>query len=574
MLATFRHFLRDLWVLARPYWFSEEKWGARGLLALIVALNLGMVGIMVLLNQWNNAFYNTLQDKDLEGFYQQLLVFTGLAGAFILVAVYRLYLNQMLQIRWRRWLTERYLDEWIAHRTYYRLQLTDRETDNPDQRIADDLSLFVDKTLSLTLGLLSAVVTLVSFVVILWGLSGMFSFSLGGREIVVPGYMVWVALVYAIIGTWLTHLIGRPLVGLNFNQQKFEANFRFSLVRVRENAEAIALYRGEAGEIGNLRLRFSDVWRNWWEIMKRQKKLTWFNAGYNQIANIFPILVAAPRYFSGAIQLGGLMQTASAFGQVQDALSWFVNAYAQLAEWKATVDRLTTFHRAMQNAAAHSADGIRAAAGAGTGLAAHAVALKLPDGRALAEPFDLAIPAGAPLLVTGPSGAGKSTLFRAFAGIWPFGHGAVTQPGGGLLFLPQKPYLPIGRLRDALAYPAAADAFTEAALREALTVVGLPALAGRLEEEQHWAQVLSGGEQQRVAFARALLQAPGWLFLDEATSALDEPSESALYRLLAERLPQTTVVSIGHRSSLAAFHPRRLIFAPHPGAPATLAYTA
>jgi putative ATP-binding cassette transporter len=573
MLATSRQFLRDLWVLARPYWFSEEKWGARGLLAIIVALNLGMVGIMVLLNQWNNAFYNTLQDKDLEGFYQQLLVFTGLAGAFILVAVYRLYLNQMLQIRWRRWLTERYLDEWIAHRTYYRLQLTDRETDNPDQRIADDLSLFVERTLSLTLGLLSAVVTLVSFVVILWGLSGMFSFNLGGHEIVVPGYMVWVALVYAIVGTWLTHLIGRPLVGLNFNQQKYEANFRFSLVRVRENAEAIALYRGEAGEIGNLRLRFSDVWRNWWEIMKRQKKLTWFNAGYNQIANIFPILVAAPRFFSGAIPLGGLMQTASAFGQVQDSLSWFVNAYAQLAEWKATVDRLTTFHHAMQNAAAHSADGVSATAGAGTDLAAHDVALALPDGRALAAPITLVIPAGAPLLVTGPSGAGKSTLFRAFAGIWPFGKGTVTQPGGGLLFLPQKPYLPIGRLREALAYPAAADAFTESALREALAAVGLPALAGRLEEEQHWAQVLSGGEQQRVAFARAFLQAPDWLFLDEATSALDEASESALYGLLAQRLPRTTVVSIGHRSSLAAFHPRRLVFQPHTAAPATLAYT-
>ncbi|MGH8620127.1 MAG: ABC transporter ATP-binding protein/permease [Burkholderiales bacterium] len=573
MLATSRQFLHDLWVLARPYWFSEEKWGARGLLAIIVALNLGMVGIMVLLNQWNNAFYNTLQDKDLEGFYQQLLVFTGLAGAFILVAVYRLYLNQMLQIRWRRWLTERYLDEWIAHRTYYRLQLTDRETDNPDQRIADDLSLFVERTLSLSLGLLSAVVTLVSFVVILWGLSGMFSFNLGGREIVVPGYMVWVALVYAIIGTWLTHLIGRPLVGLNFNQQKYEANFRFSLVRVRENAEAIALYRGESGEIGNLRLRFSDVWRNWWEIMKRQKKLTWFNAGYNQIANIFPILVAAPRYFSGAIQLGGLMQTASAFGQVQDALSWFVNAYAQLAEWKATVDRLTTFHNAMRNAAAHQGDGVKAAAGDGAGLAAQDVALALPDGRALAEPFTLAIPPGTPLLVTGPSGAGKSTLFRAFAGIWPFGRGTVTQPRGSILFLPQKPYLPIGRLRDALAYPAAADAFTESALSEALAAVGLPALVARLEEEQHWTQVLSGGEQQRVAFARALLQAPDWLFLDEATSALDEASEGALYRLLAARLPHTTVVSIGHRSSLAALHPRRLAFEPHAGAPAVLAYT-
>ncbi len=572
MLVKFRSFLRDLWVLARPYWFSEEKWQARGLLAVIVGLNLGMVGIMVLLNQWNNAFYNTLQDKDLEGFYQQLLVFTGLAGAFILIAVYRLYLNQMLQIRWRRWLTERYLGEWIGNRTYYRIQLTDRETDNPDQRIAEDLALFVERTLSLTLGLLSAVVTLVSFVVILWGLSGMFSFNVGGHEITIRGYMVWVALGYAIVGTWLTHLIGRPLIRLNFDQQKFEANFRFSLVRFRENAEAIALYRGEPGELEHLRVRFSDVWRNWWEIMKRQKKLTWFNAGYNQIANIFPILVAAPRYFSGAIQLGGLMQTASAFGQVQDSLSWFVNAYSQLAEWKATVERLTTFHNATRTAAARQDEGVKASPGGSGALTARSVALTLPDGRALAEPFDFVLEPGKPLLVNGPSGSGKSTLFRAFAGIWPFGSGKVDQPRGHLLFLPQKPYLPIGPLRDALAYPSEPGAYDAPALRAALADVGLPQLAARLDEEQHWAQVLSGGEQQRVAFARALLQRPDWLFLDEATSALDEPSESALYRLLAERLPGTTVVSIGHRSSLAAFHPRRLVFEPQASGIARLAF--
>ena len=330
-------FLPDLWALTKPFGFSEERWAARGLLAVIVALNLGLVYISVLLNQWNNDFYNTLQNMDKDGFFHQIAKFGVIATAYIIVAVYQLYLNQMLQIRWRRWLTGRYLADWIGERTYYRLQLTDRGTDNPDQRIADDLAAFCDKTLNLTLGLMSSVVTLISFVTILWGLSGTLTFPLNGSEISIPGYMVWVALVYAIVGTVLIHVIGWPLIGLNFNQQKFEANFRFSLIRFRENAESIALYAGEPGEIRSLNHRFADVVANWWAIMKRQKLLTWFRSGYNQIAIIFPFVVAAPRYFAGSIQLGGLMQTASAFNQVQDALSWFVNAYTQLAEWRATV---------------------------------------------------------------------------------------------------------------------------------------------------------------------------------------------------------------------------------------------
>jgi putative ATP-binding cassette transporter len=561
MLNNTKTFLADLWVLTKPFWWSEERWAARGLLAVIVALNLGLVYVNVLINQWNNDFYNTLQQMDKDGFFHQLLRFSGLAAAYIVIAVYQLYLNQMLQIRWRRWLTGRYLADWIGARVYYRLQLTDRGTDNPDQRIADDLAGFCDRTLNLTLGFLSSLVTLLSFISILWTLSGTMSFTLNGAHIDIPGYMVWVALAYSLGGTLLIHFIGRPLIGLNFNQQKFEANFRFSLVRFRENAEAIALYAGEAAETRRLMHGFGDVVSNWWAIMKRQKTLMWFRSGYNQVALIFPFLVAAPRYFSKSIQLGGLMQTASAFGQVQDALSWFVNAYTQIAEWKATVDRLIGFrnasHRAQEEA--QSGAGVAAASAESVEVVARDVRIDLPQGQPLLAPLNLVLKPGESVLVTGPSGAGKSTLFRAFAGIWPFGQGTVFMPRGArVLFLPQKPYLTIGSLREQLCYPATVGKVDDDELRSVLEQCGLGHLAHRLDEEQHWAQQLSGGEQQRVAFARALVQKPDWLFMDEATSALDEASESQLYRLLGSKLPRLTVISIGHRSSLGQFHQRRL----------------
>jgi vitamin B12/bleomycin/antimicrobial peptide transport system ATP-binding/permease protein len=562
VLDKTKTFLADLWALTKPFWWSEERWAARGLLAAIVALNLGLVYVNVLINQWNNDFYNTLQQMDKDGFFHQLLRFSGLAAAYIVVAVYQLYLNQMLQIRWRRWLTGRYLADWIGARVYYRLQLTDSGTDNPDQRIADDLAGFCDRTLNLSLGFLTSLVTLVSFVSILWALSGTMSFALDGAQIHIPGYMVWVALVYALAGTLFIHFIGRPLIGLNFNQQKFEANFRFSLVRFRENAEAIALYAGEATETRRLMHGFGDVVANWWAIMRRQKTLVWFRAGYNQTALIFPFLVAAPRFFSGAIKLGGLMQTASAFGQVQDALSWFVNAYTQIAEWKATVDRLTGFraacHRAQQDA--QSGAGVALGSAEGAELVAQAVRIDLPQGQPLLAPLDLVLKPGESVLVTGPSGAGKSTLFRALAGIWPFGQGTVGMPRRArVLFLPQKPYLTIGSLREQLCYPAGIGTASDGELRGVLKECSLDHLIERLDEEEHWAQQLSGGEQQRVAFARALMQKPDWLFMDEATSALDEASEAQLYRLLRSKLPRSTVISIGHRSSLAQFHQRRLL---------------
>jgi putative ATP-binding cassette transporter len=456
-------------------------------------------------------------------------------------------------------MTERYLADWLEDRAYYRLQLLDKGTDNPDQRIADDLNIFVDLTLSLALGLLSAVVTLVSFVGILWSISG--ALSVLGIEI--PGYMVWVALLYAIAGTWLTHLIGRPLVRIGFDQQRFEANFRFSLVRLRENAEGVALYRGEAGELANFRARFADVIAIWWTKMLKQKQLGWFQSFYGQVAIIFPFVVASPRFFSGAMPLGGIFQIASAFGQVQGALSWFINVYASYANWKATVERLTGFAEALGRAREEAArlDGDREE-GEPRVLALDRLALGLPQGQPLLAPTTLQLREGEPVLLTGPSGAGKSTLFRAIAGIWPYWKGRILLPKGAtLLFLPQRPYLPIGTLKYATAYPADAAAIPDEAVREALASVGLAKLADDLGRDENWAQLLSGGEQQRLAIARALINKPDWLFMDEPTAALPDDAQAALYRLLKERLPATTLVSIGHRAELAEFHSRQLAWA-------------
>jgi vitamin B12/bleomycin/antimicrobial peptide transport system ATP-binding/permease protein len=579
-MTNMRELLRDAWAIARPYWFSEDRWAGRALLVAVIALNLGIVAINVMLNKWNLAFYNALQDKNYEIFLQQLLRFTWLAGSFIVVAVYELYLNQMLQIRWRRWLTDRYLTAWLEGGSYYRMQLVAGETDNPDQRIAEDVRLFIagasgtGGTLGLAIGGMRAVVTLVSFVTILWGLSG--AFTLPWIGLTIPAYMVWAALLYAIVGTWLTDLIGRPLVRLNFNQQRYEADFRFNLVRFRENTEGVALYRGEADELRGFRERFAAVVNNWWGIMRQRKRLTGFQSGFAQIAIIFPFVVAAPRYFRGEIQLGGLVQTASAFGQVQDALSYIVSSYTELAEWRAVVERLAGFGRAIERAHAEAAvEGIRRTEKDGAALALKDVDLLLPGGRPLMQGVDLTFRRGDNALISGPTGSGKSTLFRAIAGIWPFGRGEISMPAHGrVLFLPQKPYLPIGTLREVVSYPNLPGAVDDAVLRETLEAVGLPEMAGRLDESAHWALRLSPGEQQRIAFARALVQKPDWLFLDEATSAVDELGEARLYTLLRDRLPNTTLLSVGHRSSLRSFHTRQLVLTPNGLEPATLAEVA
>ncbi|PWC34532.1 ABC transporter ATP-binding protein [Azospirillum sp. TSO35-2] len=562
-MSAARAFLADVWRLTKPYWFSDEKWAARGLLAAIIGLNLGAVFMEVWFTQINADIFNALQDKDEGAFVHALLMFGGLALVFIAVAVYRLYLNQMLQIRWRRWLTERYLGDWLENQTYYRLNFANTGTDNPDQRIAEDLRSFVQLTLSLSLGFLTNIVSLVSFLAILWSLSG--SVTIPGLGIDLPGYMVWVALVYAVAGTWITHRIGKPLARLSFDQQRYEADFRFALVRLRENAESVALQQGEAQEARGFNDRFARVVANWWALMRTQKRLVWFTSGYGQVAVIFPLLVAAPRYFSGALPLGSLMQTSQAFGQVQSALSWFIDAYVNLADWHATTSRLTGFHHAVAavRAANRAHAGVERTEAADGALTLDGLALTLPNGGTPLVRADLTVGAGERVLITGPSGSGKSTLLRAIAGIWPFGRGRVRLPAGGTngpgaMVLPQKPYLPIGSLHAAVTYPAAPQAFDADTVRAVLDAVGMAGFADRLHEEDHWTQRLSGGEQQRVAIARALLHKPDWLYLDEATSACDPETEERLYGLLRDRLPGTTLVSVGHRSSLAAFHDRKL----------------
>lgn len=546
---------RAFWALCKPYWTSEQKWAALGLLAVVIGLNLGLVYFDVLFNTWYKTFYDTLQNKDWDGFIQAFYYFGLLATGYIVVAVYMVYLRQLLQIRWRTWMTEQYLQRWLGSRSYYLLPLTGNGADNPDQRIAEDLRRFVDLTLQLSLGLLKSIVTLFSFAAILWALSGPLEISIFGMTIAIPGYMMWAALFYAIVGTWVINLVGRPLVGLNFQQERFEADFRFGLVRVREYAEQIALSAGERAEERNLAGRFGNVISNFRAIMLREKRLTWWSAGYSQIALIFPFIVAGPRYFAGATQLGDLMQTVSAFGQVQTALSYIIDSYKAIAEWRAVCERLIGFQQAVARLEAEaSATGFLRVSEPREDILVEDLTVALPGGQALYDADAISLSPGRTTILRGPSGSGKSTFFRALAGIWPFGKGRVHVPTEPPMFLPQKPYLPLGTLDAALCYPDAPERFDAAAKREALEAADLPQLAERLGEERAWGQTLSPGEQQRLAFARVFLRKPAWVFLDEATAALDDGTERRLYSRLKERLPKTGIVSIGHRPTLDAFH--------------------
>ena len=558
-MANFRTTAKEFARIAVPYFRSEDRWAGRALLFAVISLQLFQVWLNVRFNAWYNTFYTSLQNKDWDTFIFQIGVFSLLAAFFIVSAVYQLYLQQWLLIRWRNWLTRRYLGRWLSQGTHYRMRLKGDQADNPDQRIADDIREFVDGTLNIGIALLGSIVTLVSFVVILWTLSSATPLMIGSQSSRFPGYLVWAALIYAIIGTWVTHLVGRPLIKLNFNQQRYEADFRFSLVRLRENAEEVTLLSGEKAEETRLRDRFGSVIRNWYDIMQRRKRLTFLTAGYSQVALIFPFLVVSPVYFFGSLTLGGLMQIVSAFGQVQSALSFFVTAYTSIADWKAVLNRLTGFEASIAWAEGldRTAPRLEFLSDGGNALLVEELAVGLPNGQEIVRLSEFSIEPGERVLVTGPSGAGKTTLFRALGGVWPFGSGSIRVPkGASVLVLPQRPYMPLGSLRGALAYPGAEDAFAQDEIDDVLKAVGLESFREELDETAYWADKLSGGEQQRLSIARALLQKPQWLFLDEATGALDEASEAALYRLLIERLPGTAIVSIGHRASLAQFHRR------------------
>src|ERR1700732_1281609 len=567
-----RNITRVAWRLAKCYWTSEEKWSAWALLVGVIGLNLGNVYISVRINEWNRSFYNALQAFDRAELFRQLGLFCILVFFAISMSVYGLYLSQMLQIRWRRWLTGRYLDAWLAEQAYYQLELGGR-TDNPDQRIAEDLHQFTTFVLSLSIGLISSVVSLISFLIILWGLSGQGDITLGPwTTLHIPAYLVWAALLYAGIGTWLTVKIGRPLVPLNYARQRFEADFRFSLVRFRENAESVALYGGEPVELKLFKDRFGSVFENFCQIMKRQKRLTWFTLGYAQVAVIFPVVVISPRYFLKQIGLGGLMQAVNAFSFVQNALSFIINSYADIAAWQAVTERLGGFEERLQ--AIHQ--GRQAPRQivfrrGNFGVALKDLDIDMPDGRPLLRGVGFTPARGGAVLIAGASGAGKSTLLRAIAGIWPYGRGEIRVGKGLMFFVPQRPYLPLGTLASALRYPRSEkSAFPIPRLAAALEVVGLGSLAAELDDVQNWSQRLSLGEQQRLAFARILLLKPALLFLDEATSALDEEAEARLYGLLRTASWRPTIVSVGHRSKLRSFHDQILnlaAFSPQPEQP-------
>lgn len=549
-----RQFFRDVWYLTKSYWQSEEKKKAFFLLGCIIALTLGVVYMLVLLNQWNNSFYSALQNYDAKKIFDELIHFSWLAAIYILLAVYSYYLQQTLILNWRRWLTTRFIDIWLQNKTYYNLQMFGKDTDNPDQRISEDVRQFVEMTLSFGIGILKAFCTFASFVVILYNLSGSLSFTFMGKTWTINGYMLWASLLYSVIGTYITHIVGRKLVKINFIQQKYEADFRFSMIRLRESAESVAFYRGEAQEGSVFKQRFKMLLDNFWKLVNKQKQLVFLNSGYSQIAIIFPFVVAMNRYLTKEVTLGGLMQVASAFGRVQDSLSYFVDMYSSIAQWQAVVMRLTCFghhmHDVYQQAERFHVERFAAA----DVVEVDNMQINLPDGKPLLENISFTLHPGHNVLIKGVSGSGKSTLLRAISSIWPFVDGKIFLPERDkLMFIPQKSYLPLGTLRAALNYPGNKP-IDDTELIYLMDLCQIGYLKDKLDLEADWSHVLSVGEQQRLAFVRAHIQQPQWLFLDEATSALDEDTEANMYSLLQERLQQTTVVSVGHRSTLNKYH--------------------
>ncbi|WP_276768519.1 ABC transporter ATP-binding protein/permease [Phascolarctobacterium succinatutens] len=549
-----RQFFRDVWYLTKSYWQSEEKKKAFFLLGCIIVLTLGVVYMLVLLNQWNNSFYSALQNYDAKKIFDELIHFSWLAAIYILLAVYSYYLQQTLILNWRRWLTTRFIDIWLQNKTYYNLQMFGKDTDNPDQRISEDVRQFVEMTLSFGIGILKAFCTFASFVVILYNLSGSLSFTFMGKTWTINGYMLWASLLYSVIGTYIIHIVGRKLVKINFIQQKYEADFRFSMIRLRESAESVAFYRGEAQEGSVFKQRFKMLLDNFWKLVNKQKQLVFLNSGYSQIAIIFPFVVAMNRYLTKEVTLGGLMQVASAFGRVQDSLSYFVDMYSSIAQWQAVVMRLTCFghhmHDVYQQAERFHVERFAAA----DVVEVNNMQINLPDGKPLLENISFTLHPGHNVLIKGVSGSGKSTLLRAISGIWPFVDGKIFLPERDkLMFIPQRSYLPLGTLRAALNYPGNKP-IDDTELIYLMVLCQIGYLKDKLDLEADWSHVLSVGEQQRLAFVRAHIQQPQWLFLDEATSALDEDTEANMYSLLQERLQQTTVVSVGHRSTLNKYH--------------------
>lgn len=560
-----REFIVGLFHLITPYWNSEEKKSARLYLAAIITLTIAAVYMTLLLNEWFNSFYSALQNYDSGAVYRGLLRFTGLAFAHIAFAVYSYYLQQRLALRWRKWMTKNYLAKWTGQQMYYRLEMFSQGTaDNPDQRISEDINLFTARTLSFMSGLLRSATTIICFIFVLWNLSEILSFSAAGQEFHIYGYLVWTALAYSVLGTWITHKVGHRLVSLNYLQQKLEADFRFSMVRLRETAESVAFYNGAAKEEAFLSNRFMTLLRNTLFIIKKQKQLSWLTNSYAQIAIIFPFVVAVPRYLSQNISLGGLMQIANCFGKVQDAMSYFVDVYASLAEWQSCAERLLSFDKHIaaieKETEEKSGSLVREETHDRLRLADVTISVPAMDEnkrtREIISSASCTIKSGEHVILKGPSGSGKSTLLRTLAGFWPYVKGHISMPAPSeMMFIPQKPYIPMGTSAEAASYPL--ETADEEILSPLLVEGGLSHLMEKTDTEADWSHILSLGEQQKLAFVRVFLRKPKWVFLDEATSAMDEETEEKMYRLLTA-LPGTTVISIGHRSTLDKWHDRVL----------------
>jgi len=549
-LARSTRWGRQFWKLTGRYFVTRAGSGALASLALLLLLTLAAVRIDVLFSTWYNGMYTALQQLNEGVFWREMVVFAVLATAHITRILVDYYFSQRFSLQWRVWLNERLLSHWLDHRAYYRTQYLAQAADNPDQRLQQDINSLVNTSLSLAMGTINAIVSIIAYTFILWGLSG--ALQLFG--VTVPRGMVFTIFAYVLIATVFAFKIGRPLIRLSFLDEQLNADYRYALVRLREYAENVAFYCGEKVEGTLLRSRFAAIIANAWRIVFRSLKFQGFNLIVSQTAMVFPFVIQAKRFFSRQITLGDMVQTAQAFGTLHDNLSFFRNAYDTFAAYRAVLDRLSGFDDAIDNANQLPEPAVRAE---GARVALENLTVRRPDGRPLVSGATLDIRAGVPLLIRGRSGAGKTTLLRALAGLWPYCDGHIVRPDNDVIFLSQKPYLPLGTLRASLYYPAVPKQDDEAA-RQALRDVQLDYLADRLDEAADWSHILSLGEQQRLAFGRLLMSRPGAAFLDEATSAMDEELEHSLYAMLRERLPQSVLVSVGHRSTLLAHHPQEL----------------
>jgi putative ATP-binding cassette transporter len=559
---------RNFWLaflrLTGPFFNSEQRWSARLLLVGVIALTVLQITIAVRLNVWNKDFFNALDKRDWGVFLGQMRTFALLLVAAMGLGVYQAYVKQLLQLRWRSWLTRSLVDRWLAETRYYQLNFIASEVDNPDQRITENTRHTIEMTVEFAIGLINSLLTLISFTGILWAISGTLDLAIGGSELHIPGYMVFAAIVYAGIGSGLTYLIGRPIVAANVRQNATEADYRFALVRVRENSEAIALIHGEADEAKGLTYYLGEVLSASMGLMRSQRRLMWLTSFYTSVGWVYPTLVASPKFFAGAITLGVLMQITAAFGQVQTALNWFVDNFPKLAEWRSHAERLLEFDEALNlvGEATSEAGDVTTIMLSDSGaevLRFRELQITRVDGNVVIADANTEIAKGERVLIVGPSGSGKSTLFRAIAGLWPWGAGQITLPDRSrMMFLPQRPYLPLGTLRAAICYPASVRKFPIAEVKAALKRCELDALIPRLNEQERWDRVLSGGEQQRLAFCRLILHKPDWVFMDEATSALDDESQQSMMSLFSKELASATLISIAHRQGLDAFHDRTL----------------